>query len=351
MESVFENFHDGVMTIDAARKITAFNAAMESLTGYAREEVVGKECSVVLELRGGEGTSPCSTQCPLSLASKESGQLFEQQGSIRIKDMRRINVNLLYSVARSPRGRPTSAVAIVREESASRQVDALSETFLAMLGHELQTPLSIIKGYASTLVRRTVERNDDLLSQGLKVIEEECDHLSRMVNKLLFASRISTGTATLEKEAINMAGLVRRVVYRLKRLSGNHTFETRFARDFPPVVADPGLMEQVVSNLVENAIKYSPQGGKIKISGSWENGLARIIVSDEGVGIPADRMEHLFTRFDGVQDGRMRLAKGTGLGLYICKAIIEAHKGTIEATSQPRKGSQFTFSLPVEEDT
>ncbi len=236
-----------------------------------------------------------------------------------------------------------------REATGLKQFDDLREAFLTMLGHELQTPISIIKGYADTLIRRADQQNDKFLLQGLRVIEDENDRLGRMVEKLLFASRISTGTSALEKEPIQFPILVRNMVRRLKPLAGSHSFEIRFARGFPPVMADPGLMEQVVSNLVENAIKYSPQGSKITVSGSVSGKRVLVSVSDEGIGIPAEKMEHLFERFHTVEDQAVHVAKGMGLGLYICKAIIEAHKGTIEAASQPRKGSRFTFSLPLED--
>jgi signal transduction histidine kinase len=237
----------------------------------------------------------------------------------------------------------------VREGPGANQFDDLRETFLTMLGHELQTPIAIIKGFAGTLARRADEREDKVLSQGLKVIEEESDRLSRMVEKLLFASRISTGTSALAKEPVHFPTLVRSVIRRLKPLATAHTFDIRFPRGFPAVVADAGLMEQVLSNLLENAIKYSPQGGRISVSGSKSDQFAVISVTDEGVGISAEKMEHLFERFQAVEDQTPRVAKGMGLGLYICKSILEAHHGSIEAVSQPGRGSCFTFRLLAEE--
>ena len=349
MEFLLESIRDGVMTIEVDRRITALNTAMESLCGYSQQEVLGRECSMVFDLRDREGTNLCSTQCPMLNTSEERRQRFERQGTIKTKDGRRINVAVLYHIELSKEGKPTNAMVIMQETSSVKQLDDLRETFLTMLGHELQTPISIIRGYASTLLQKT-EKND-LLSQGLKVIEEESDRLSRMVNKLLFASRISTGISALKQEPIDLSALARKVVRRLKPLTSTHVFEIYFPRNVAPVVADTELIEEVISNLVENAIKYSPEGGKIRISGSLRNGMVRISISDEGIGIAADEVEHLFDRFhrvEGVESGTARLAKGMGLGLHICKAIVEAHKGTIEASSRG-KGSQFTFCLPLKE--
>jgi len=138
-------------------------------------------------------------------------------------------------------------------------------------------------------------------------------------------------------------------VRRLQPLTGIHTFEVDFERDFPSVVAEPDLIEQVLSNLVENAIKYSPRGGRITISGRREGKQVRVTVTDEGIGIPMAKQEDIFKRFHQVDSGATRKSRGVGLGLYICKSIVEAHGGSIGFTSKFRKGSQFSFTLPLEE--
>ncbi len=135
---------------------------------------------------------------------------------------------------------------------------------------------------------------------------------------------------------------------RLKNITSIHNFELDFSTDFPPVMAQPQLIEDVLTNLVENAMKYSPKGGKIKVSGTISGGQVRITVADEGVGIPAAEIEHIFTRFYRVSSSLTQRVQGVGLGLYLCKSIIDLHGGTIEAASQRGKGSRFTFMLPLE---
>jgi len=351
VESVLENTADGIMDIDSNRRIISFNRAMEKLTGYDREEVLGKECFRILALRDWENNNLCNRQCPMLVSSEVGGSVFEQEGKIQAKDGQTIDVAMAYSIIRSLEGRPINAVVNVRDISKLREIEQLREVLLSMLGHELQTPLSIIKGYSSTLAREGGKWDTGALRQGLKIIEEESDRLSQIMNKLLLASRVSAGALTLEKEPVQLSSLASKVVRRLQTMTGIHTFEIDFEHDFPSVVAEPDLMEQVLSNLVENAVKYSPCGGIITISGRREGKQVRVTITDEGIGIPMAKQEDIFKRFHQVDSGATRKSRGVGLGLYICKSIIEAHGGSIGFTSKYRKGSQFSFTLPLEEGT
>jgi len=347
IELILESSADGIMTVDAQRRLIGFNQAMEQLTGYSREEALGKECFSLLQFRDWEEKSLCPVQCPILKELKNGGQSFELQGKIRTKNGQDADVSIVYSTIRTPEGKPINAVGNVRDISKNRQLENLRETFLAMLGHELQTPLSIIKGYTSTLARTDGRWDKETLQNGLRIIEEESDRLGRVMNKLLLASRISTGTSAIKKELIEPPFLARKVVRRLQAMTSTHTFEINFDSVFPPVPADPELIEEVLANLVENAIKYSPGGGRITISGGFDNKQAKITVSDEGMGIPTEEIKHIFERFHRVDKGPARAVKGLGLGLYLCKTIIEAHGGTIEVSSQFGKGSHFTFTLPL----
>ncbi len=346
-ESILENSADGIISIDSFCRILGFNTAMEKLTGYSRQEVVNQECSQVLLFRNWEDKIQCYEQCPMLASSAEKGQTIERQGKIRSKDGRDIDVSIKYSFVRNSEGVPVNAVANVRDISQVRQLENLRETFLAMLGHELQTPLAIIKGYASALAEGKWDR--ETLEKGLKIIEEESDNLSRVMTRLLLASRISSGSSPLHKELLDLAGLARKIVRRRQALTDRHLFEIQMD-NLPPVLADPQLIEEVLANLVDNAIKYSPQGGRISISGEQAHQQVKVTVSDEGIGIPEEGLKHLFERFYRVDREPSQAIKGLGLGLYICKTIIEAHGGTIEVSSQSGKGSRFSFTLPENPD-
>ena len=350
VEAVLENSADGIMSIDSRCRILGFNAAMEKLTGYSRTEALGQECFRVLNFSSRDKKNLCNYRCPMTADPPEIRPTLEQEGIIQTKEGRSVDVTMVYSIVRSPEGKPINAVVNVRDNSRLREVENLREAILSMLGHELQTPLAIIQGYTQTLSRPEIAGEAETLRQGLKVIEEESGRLSRVMNKLLLASRLSSGAFKLEKEVIHLPSLAEKTVRRLKGLTDLHTFDIDFDVGFPPVKAEPQLIEQVLANLVENAIKYSPKGGKVIIAGRGLDNQVKVTVADEGLGIPQGEMEHLFERFHRVEKGLSRKIPGTGLGLYICKAIVDAHGGKMEVSSRPGKGSEFSFTLPVDGD-
>jgi len=351
VELILETSAEGIVSINGQRRITGFNMAMERLTGKSREGVLGKECFRVLNLRNRQGQSLCNTQCPILMNSEQSNQTFELEGTIQTIEGNDVDVAMTYSVVYSLEGKPINAVINVRDISKLREVENLRETFLSMLGHELQTPLSIIKGYASTLAQRNGNWGSEILRDSLQVIEAESDRLGRIVNKLLLAARISTDTSVLAKEEVQLSSLVEKVVSRLQTMTDIHKFEIDCEPDLPPILADPALMEEVLTNLIDNAIKYSPKGGKINITGESSVGKIKVTVADEGIGILGEDMERIFERFQRTDRSEVKKVKGIGLGLYICKSIIEAHGGRIEVASKLGKGSQFTFTLPLEQST
>jgi PAS domain S-box-containing protein len=349
IEAVLENSAEGIMSIDAGCRILGFNAAMERLTGYSRYQVVGKECFRVLNLEDKGKKSLCQTQCPMHFRQGETASVFEEEGIIHTSAGQPVDVALLYSIVRSTEGKPLNAVVNIRDISKMREAESFKETLLSMLGHELQTPLSIIKGYTSTLLRVEGRWDEETNRQGLQVIGEETDRLSKVVNKLLLASRLSAGAIRLEKEPLQLSSLAQQVIRRMTNISPQHTFVVDFKEDFPVVTVEPQLMEEVLTNLVENAIKYSPGGGKVTISGESNPDSISVSVTDQGIGIPADELGRLFQKFQRVEKGASRKIQGTGLGLYICKAIVEAHGGKLEVSSQVGKGSRFYFTLPLDQ--
>lgn len=347
IESILENSAEGIVSIDGQRRITGFNLAMERLTGKSREDVLGKECFRVFDLRNRQGQSLCNSQCPLLMSSGQGSQTLELQAVIRTADGKGTDVAMTYAVVYTPEGKPINAVVNVRDITKLREMENLRETFLSMLGHELQTPLSIIKGYTSTLARIDGNWDPETLRSSLQAIEAESDRLSSVMNKLLLASRIAAGTPALSKEEVQLPTLVGKVVRRLQAMTTIHSFQVEFEPDFPPVYADPALIEEVLVNLIDNAVKYSPDGGRITISGESLEKEVRVTVADQGIGIPKEDRERIFERFQRTDRNVVKKVKGIGLGLYICKQVIEAHGGRIEVTSNVGKGSRFTFTLPL----
>jgi len=347
IESILESSGDGIMTIDPQRRILAFNTGMERLTGWKKEEAVGGYCFQVLRLRDSQGVDICQTKCPLA----RGGEGFiNLDGIIATKDDQRVDVGMTYSVARSPSGDLLPTVINVRDISRLRQIENLRSTLLATVSHELQTPISIIKAYASTLARSDARWSKRTIRDKLQAIEEESDRLSELVSKLLYTSRLETGDFSLNKLLLDLPKEAHKVAKRFAELTELHKVEVDFPPELPPVLADPEKIVEVLTNLVENAVKFSPQGGTITIKGETSGDEVLVTVADEGIGIPLCDQERVFEHFYKVEDSSARPSQGTGLGLYICKTLIKAHGGQITVDSEMGKGSRFTFSLPIGEE-
>jgi signal transduction histidine kinase len=202
----------------------------------------------------------------------------------------------------------------------------------------------LIKGYASTLRRDDAKWDKHTISDSLTVIEEEADRLSKMIDDLLDASRLQAGGLSLNLADVSLPVLAKRVAERFAVQSNKHSIVTEFSDKFPVVLADETRIEQVLVNLVSNALKYAP-GGEIKITGAVYPEQVVVCVSDQGPGIEAKDLPHIFDRFYR-STRAVKQTKGAGLGLYLARAIVEAHDGRIWADVKPDSGARIFFSLP-----
>ena len=348
VESILEGSADGIYTVDAARRIVSINPAMERLLGLPSEEVLGLPCAVGLNWRDREGRPICPGRCPmLHSTSFANDNVTEMSASVRSRDGRTTDVALVYSVVRSPELAPLNAVVNVRDMTRVREVEDMRSTFLSMLGHQLQTPLAIIKGYTNTLARPDAQWDGDTLSRIFEAIEEETDHMSQLMNRLLLASRLETGELPIHPEQVDMAAVAEKVVARISTTSQKHHFCVRFPVELSPVEGDPDLLEEVLINLIDNAVKYSPSGGEVVVGGAEEpSGTVAITVSDSGVGVPRWESRRVFERFHRSENPNSSHPRGIGLGLYICDEIMKAHGGTIFVGDNPGGGSVFTLVFP-----
>jgi PAS domain S-box-containing protein len=347
LESILESSADGIMTINPERCILSFNSSMERLTAWKKEEAIGNHCFDVLRLRDSRGANLCQIDCPIA---KGVEGFFNLEGIITTKDGQNIDVRLNYSLARSTSGYLLPTVVNVWDMTRLRQIENLRSTLLASVSHELQTPISIIKAYANTLTRPDAQWSQQTVNDKLQAIEEESDRLSELVRRLLYTAQLDAGELTLNKLLLDLPKEVYRVARRCAGQTKVHKVEVDFPRDFPPVPADPERIEELLTNLIDNAMKFSPRGGTITIKGEALENEVLVTVADEGIGIALRDHERLFDRFFRVADNSTRQAQGTGLGLYICKTLVGAHGGRIWVESEPGKGSRFTFSLPRAEE-
>ncbi|HUS16180.1 MAG TPA: ATP-binding protein, partial [Chloroflexia bacterium] len=258
--------------------------------------------------------------------------------------------NRIYSTATvtpvADGGEGLGAVIALQDVSAGREAEELQATFLAVISHELQTPLAVIRGYAELLADNAASMPPAQVQRQLSVVAEESARLSTMVASLLDASRIGAGGLELNREPVDIPRLVRRAVQKMEVLGTQHTFVVALPDDLPPVLADEARVEQVLINLLDNAVKYSPAGGRITITGDLHSDAVIVHISDEGIGVPEAERARIFARFARLDSRLVRQMKGVGLGLYIARAIITAHGGRIWVDAAPAGGAQFSFSLP-----
>jgi PAS domain S-box-containing protein len=346
IEAILENSADGIMTIDPERRILSINASMERLTGWKKEEVIGSHCFEVLKLRSKNGVELCELSCPITGGIAGISSL---DGVISSKDGQQIDVGMNYSVAHSSSGALLTTVVNIRDISRLRQLENMRSILLTTFSHELQTPISIIKAYANTLARTDAGWSQQTISDKLQAIEEESDHLSELVTKILYTSRLEAGELIFNKLIISIPKEAHKVAERLGQQTDIHRVVADFPPEFPSILTDPEKVGEVLTNLVENAIKFSPEGGTVIIKGESSENEVMVTVVDEGIGIALRDQEHIFDRFDRVKSSSNSTTHGTGLGLFICRSLIEALGGRLSVKSELGKGSSFSFTLPIGE--
>lgn len=229
----------------------------------------------------------------------------------------------------------------------ANEASSVRKDSVAFLAHEMRTPLTAIKGYATALLMDDVRFDAREQREFLEQIDRECDTLIQLIEDLLESSLLDAGKLELDLEPVRLPRLVKQVVEEIRKLSPRHRFVVDFSSERPLVEADPTRLAQVLRNLLENAVKYSPQGGLIVVRGETEPHQILISVADQGVGIAPEHLNRLFEKFFRVKSGTSQVTIGSGLGLPIARSIIQAHGGKIWAESQTGQGSTFYFTLPL----
>lgn len=346
LESVVRHSADGILILDARGRIIGINPAFERIVGWRVEEIRGRTCQDILDPRTRTGALLCPDLCPL-LAGRvgpEGSATIEL--TYRRKSGGRVDVEANYAIIRHERGQVLGAIVGVRDITARREAEELQNTFLSVISHELQTPITIIQGYAEFLADPEVTLPVAEWRQKLTIIQEEGQRLQKMVDNLLTASRLQIGAIELRPEPLDLMRLVDRVAQRLRVAHRDRTLEVNVPDDLPVVTADEERIEQVLLNLIENAFKYSPPEGSVTVSGRMTGTEVILTVTDRGAGVPPAERERIFERFQRLDSRLVRQLKGAGLGLFVAKAIVEAHGGRIWVEEAPTGGAAFSFSLP-----
>lgn len=346
LNALLDSLADGMLILNADNRIERCNPAFSHMMGKPSEEIQDQlHDEVIRWVRPPEG---------LTLEQAESGgwpltphALLYVEGDLqRRENDPPLPVGITYAPLISSDGGLLNIITTVRDITRFRQADELKSTFISIISHELKTPVALIKGYVSTLRREDAQWDPEIVKDSLEVIEEESDRLAGLIENLLDASRLQAGGLALKQSDVLLPELAHRLAKRMQIQTAQHTIVVDFPADFPVILADETRLEQVISNLISNSIKYS-HGGEIHIRGQVNQDNVILCISDEGPGIAAEDMPHIFDRFYRAPE-MARQTKGAGLGLYLARAIIEAHGGRIWVDSEPGKGVRICFSLPIQ---
>ena len=313
---------DGVVLVDRGGVVRLWNPAAEEITSLRATEVLGRELADVLPgWPAAHGARP-ETQ-PVELDGRELW-LSISAGSF-----------------------PDGTVYAFRDMTEDRLLERMKNEFISTVSHELRTPLAAIYGAAMTVRRKNPEiraRQDELLD----VIAAEAERLARTINDVLWASRLESGTLQFSIESCDPAVLVESVVAAARtHLPPNLRIEVDLSERLPRVAADPDKVRQVLANLLDNAVKYSPDGGAIDVALEPTDRCVRFVVRDEGLGVPVGERERIFEKFYRLDPDLTRGVGGTGLGLYICRELVAHMGGRIRLEANGARGSSFSVELPV----
>lgn len=351
LDAILEQSADGVMILDPQFNIKVFNQALSHMTGWVAEEVIGRAHDEIIRW------NHLRTEADLTQAVENGWPLpgsahLYVEGEIRRCNGEKVNLGVTYAPVLNGRHRVTDIIANVRDLTRYREEQELQKTFISVVSHELKTPVSIIKGYAGTMRRKDVKWPPEVMDEYLGVIEEEADQLTDLIDNLLEASRLQAGTFKLDlADNVCLASMARNTAKKFALQTENHQFAVDFEDIFPEIVGDERRLTQVLNNLVSNAIKYTPDGGTIRLAGEATPDYVTLSVKDQGIGIPPHERHRIFQKFSRLDNALSRKTEGTGLGLFLTKAIVEAHGGRIWFTNnnevnEDEPGTTFTFALP-----
>lgn len=344
LSDIVEHTSDGIYQVGPDRKIMTWNPAMETITGFSAVEAVGQMCFNILRARDSKGVDMCSGDCPILAASEHKchqnreAQIMRKDGSARW-------ISYSHSPILDPQGKMTSDVIVVRDVTKQKATQELKDDFVATVSHELRTPITPIKGFLMTLLREDVTIPEREQKQYFAMMLRQSERLERLVEDLLDASRIESGSLIVETTVVDVAQLGRQILEGYTH--SNKEREFRFSSSSQTVLAkaNAARLEQVVTNLIQNALRYTAEQEPIELVVREEGAEVVVAVRDRGPGIPYDEQEMIFERFYRLGHHLTREQGGTGLGLYIARRLTEAMGGNLSLNSRLGQGSTFLIHL------
>ena len=341
LHSILSYMTDGVLATNRRGKITMINDMAKKQLGVQKEEVLNKSILELLKIEDEYELRDLITQIPeLMIDSQDANGEY-------------LSLRVRFALVRRESGFISGLVAVLHDTTEQEKEERERRLFVSNVSHELRTPLTSVKSYLEALDEGAL--SEPVAPDFIKVSLDETNRMMRMVTDLLHLSRIDNASSHLDVELINFTAFITFILNRFDQIRGqDEEKKYELVRDYPItsvwIEIDTDKMTQVIDNILNNAIKYSPDGGKITVTMKTTDDQMILSISDQGLGIPKQDLPRIFDRFYRVDRARSRAQGGTGLGLAIAKEIIKQHKGFIWAKSEYGKGSTFTIVLPYDKD-
>jgi PAS domain S-box-containing protein len=348
IETIIQSMADGLVAVDVEGHVLAFNAEAEVMTGRLADEVIGEpveQCLLVFDSQGRRVRLPVH-----DVDEGSTGNVFLQRSGREA-----IPVVVTSALLRDGTGEAVGSVAIVRDMTREREIERMKSEFLSNMSHELRAPLTPIKGYAQLLAGREMEgAKARSFGQG---ILESTSKLERIIGLLVDFAAFEAGRLSPATRPVDTALLLERLSGEWERKAPGHEFALELEADLPPVAGDERMLRRSLEELIDNAVKFSPEGGVVRLGARFFNGeptrtggSIQLTVTDEGIGIERDHVAAAFSDFRQLDGSETRSFGGLGLGLPFVRRIVDAHNGTVTVDSERDRGTRMVVTLPVPSD-
>jgi PAS domain S-box-containing protein len=344
LETIVSKLREAIVVLDESYCVAEWMGGAERLFGWPAKQVVGKNVDEILRPSDPNGNTTCIGRIEAVRRMATVKGTPEREMLVTCRNGSKRWVGVTSSFERGADARIVRTIAVVRDIGRRKRIDMAKSEVISAVAHELRSPLTSVKGFTSTLLLRWDRFDDEAKKRLLATINSDADRVTRLIGELLDVSRLEAGRLQLARRMVRIGDIASRVVERIRPRAEHHEIAYAFPDQFPEVYADSDKIEQVLTNLVENAVKYT-DGGLIKVEGKLVDSMVAVTVSDEGKGISAENRYQVFSKF--FRDGAQVDNPGTGLGLYISKGLVEAHGGRIWVENGSNGGAVFTFTIPL----
>jgi PAS domain S-box-containing protein len=336
-----ETTAEAVKLLDLDGRVRVWNGACEALYGWTAAEALG---TILPHVPAGERTHVIADL----RRTASAGDPADVEVVSQRKDGSRLMLRGTWIPMHDARGYPVGVLSFVRTVMADSDLERMKGDFVSLVSQEMKNPITAILGFTQLLSRPEIWEDAVKRTRTVRALEARAQQMATLIDDLLLASRIEQGELRLDHESTDLASLVTDTVSRFEQVQRSHRFVMDVDSRLPRVDVDRRRIEQVVSSLLSNAVKYSPDSAEVRVTAARDGDDAVLSVTDRGVGLGADDLPRVWDRFFQADSGSSRMYPGSGLGLYLVKMVAEAHGGTAHAESVPGEGSVFSVRLPLD---